>query len=192
MKAFKYAVTFFMIVFMLLFLTGCDEITYLPLENTENANSVIETGDDLPEYELDEFGTPSYRWRWTYGLVSGELEVTSSEGWNTEFNYDDYCWSKIPVINPVFGMQEGESEMVVNSETTSLIGGGFWDYLQIRVNGELVRHRWPEADAALLVEIGVIGFTTEMFDLNIGRNEVILTAIWENNFVSKTIYLIRN
>ena len=189
MKAFRYAVTFF----MLLFLTGCNEITYLPLEYTENANSVIESGDDLPEYEVDEFGTPSYRWRWTYGLVSGELEVTSSEGWNTEFNYDDYCWSKIPIINPIIGMQDDESEMVVNSETTNLRGGGFWDYLQIRVNGELIRHRWPQADVGnALLPLGFIGFTTEMFDLNVGRNEVVLTAIWENNFASKTIYLIRN
>ena len=181
MQAFRYAATIFMAVAMLLLLTGCNEITNLPLGN-----------DTIVEYEVDEFGTPSYRWRWRYGLVSGELEVTSSEGWNTEID-DDYGWGKLPRIYPVFGMQDGENEMVVNSETTNLRGGGYWEYLQIRVNGELVRHRWPQADVGTIsVELGFIGYRTEMFDLNMGRNEVILTAIWQNNFVSKTIYLIRN
>jgi len=181
MKAFRYAVTIFMTASIMLFLTGCDEITYLL------------PGDNLLGYEVDEFGTPSYRWRWTYGLVSGELEVTSSEGWNTEFGGCDVFWNNIPMIHAVFGMRDSESEMVVNSETTNLRGGGFWDYLQIRVNGELIRHRWPQADVGnALLPLGFIGFTTEMFDLNVGRNEVVLTAIWENNFASKTIYLIRN
>ena len=180
MKAFRYAVTFFMTASIILFLTGCDEITYLL------------PGDNLPGYEVDEYGTPSYMWRWTYGLVSGELEVTSSEGWNTEFGGCDYFWNNVPFIQTVIGMRDGENEMIVENETTNLSGGGYWNYLQIRVNGELVRHRWPLADAAFLVELGIKGFTTEMFDLNVGRNEVVLTAIWENNFVSKTIYLIRN
>jgi len=189
-----------MAVAMLLLLTGCNEITNLPLGN-----------DTIVEYEVDEFGTPSYRWRWRYGLISGEIEVLSCEGFITDFGGGESFWDNIPFLSSMRIMQENEdemlavgdtfrfeemkeheNEMLVSGDAFVLQGGGFWDYLQIRVNGVLVRHRWPLVDSGALVQFGYMGFTTEMLNLNIGRNKVVLTAIAGNNCVIRTIYLIRN
>ena len=159
----------------------------------------------------DEFGTPRIMWNWTYGLIGGEIEVLSCEGFNTDFGGSESFWDNIPFLSTMLVMQEhegemlivgsafrtreiqeNESEMLLRGETFILNGSGYWDYVQVRVNGELVRHRWPQADARYLVQLGVRIFQTEPLNLNIGRNEVVLTAIWENNCVIRTVYLIRN
>ena len=142
--------------------------------------------------QVDEFGTPRYRWRWTYGLIGGTYEVTSCEGFNTEIpdmrDGADF-WETLPFFESIAGLLEGETEMMVCGDGFVLIGRGFWGYMQIRVNGKLVRHRWPLADTGNPVQFGNV-FVTEPLNLNVGRNEVVLTAIWRNNFISKTIYLI--
>jgi len=156
----------------------------------------------------DEFGTPRIMWNWTYGLIGGEIEVLSCEGFYTDFNADEEHWANVPFLGIMRVMQEHEGEMLVIGDpfrfeemeenemllqggTFILRGGGFWEYLQIRVNGKLVRHRCPSVDARNLVQIGFRSFDTEPLNLNIGRNQVILTAIAGNNCVIKTVYLIR-
>ena len=149
---------------------------------------------------VDEFGTPRSRWNWTYGLIDGEIEVLSCEGFNTDFE-DEAFEFQIPNV-VVSDFQDGERQ-VISEETFILSGGGNWDYLQIRVNGELVRHRWPRLDAHFLVGPDFREFLTEEFDLQIGINIVTLVAIIPgyipgrypsrdvDNCVIKTIYIIR-
>ena len=55
---------------------------------------------------VDEYGTPRIGWNWTYGLISGEIEVVSCEGFNTTI--EDMHELFVPWIS-VWGLQDGES-----------------------------------------------------------------------------------
>jgi len=151
---------------------------------------------------IDEYGTPWHRWNWTYGLVDGE-RITSSYGFITG---GQPPWAQ--VTTSIMGLRDAallldNDEIIVNQNAIVLsvaVSGAIpRSYVQISVNGDLVRHRWPEVDAVRAnrlhrtVELGIHVYQTERFSLLRGRNEIVITAICSNRtYLNRsTFYIIR-
>ena len=166
----------------------------------------------------DEYGTPWFMWNWTYGLIDGRYRAIACEGFDEEMIGRGVWAENFMISTRVVGLRGGGTtgrlhdgdEIIINRRRVSLDGNQitinprrvslhgfaiFWQYLQVSVNGELVRHRWPRADAIyagkLGFELGHQEFQTEGFALQRGRNEIVITAINRGYCVSKTFYIIR-
>ena len=164
-------------------------------------------GGTVEEERVDRFGTPESRWVWRYGLIGGEEEILCFDEWYTDFEVDlEECRRNprslecrfIPVLS-VAGFREQDT-ITVNNRTHSISGSGMYiSYLQIRVNGSLVRHRNPHADAYFLVGPNESFFETDKFPLKVSKNQIEIIAFYTRNIeppnrgklVKTTLYIYR-
>ena len=150
----------------------------------------------------DEYGTPWFMWNWTYGLIDGRYRAIACEGFEADANINCPWAEGFRFSTRIVGLHGGDTvgrpldgdEITVNLRRVSIHGSAiFWRYLQVSLNGDLVRHRWPRADAIyanrLRFQLGLQEFQTESFVLRRGRNEIVITAIHGYSCVSKTFYI---
>ena len=158
-------------------------------------------GGTVEEERVDRFGTPESRWVWRYGLIGGEEEILCFDEWNTDFDAEA-CRSHhimqdcefIPFVSIAYFREQ--DTITVSEEKFALYGTGFWfNYLQVRVNGVLVRHRNPFRDANILVGEGFTSFETDEFPLLIGENKIELiaavTSMNNRNLLHRVVYITR-
>ena len=152
----------------------------------------------------DEYGTPWFMWNWTYGLIDGRYRAAECDCFVDELSYN-HAMMYFGLRSNIVGLRRGENfgwirahdgdEITISQRCISLSGSDyFWEYLQVSVNSELVRHRWPRAESffAPILPFGhERRFFTESFALRRGRNEIVVTSVIGNVCVSKTFYIIR-
>lgn len=175
-------------------LAGCGIFGYNPA--VEDADQHDSATDNYPsdlgcslevEEVVDQYGVPERYWRWTYDLIDGEVELFSCEGLYPALEDSAFpTISGISLVNSYptdSSVRQIVSEIYVSPhENFILEGSGFWQHLQIRVNGQLVRHRDAIRDYVNFVPIPPLiqfdtFFMTEELYLHYGRNEITVIAV---------------